>query len=95
VGADSNTPYTVNIKRGTQSNGTIQVFNNIEVNQKTGIAFEYGFTPAVGEMITVIVNSSKNDVKPFAFYMGKHTFPLQMKQSADGYTGEFSYQVEE
>lgn len=95
VGADANTPYTVNIKRGTQSNGTIQIVNNIEVNQKTGIAFDYGFTPAVGETVTVIVKSAKNNIKPFAFFKGTHTFPLEMKQSAEGYTGELSYQIQE
>lgn len=95
VGTDSNTPYTVNIKRGTEINGTVQIVNNIEVNQKTGIAFDYGFTPGVGETVTVIVKSSRNNIKPFAFYKGTHAFPLEMKQSADGYTAEFSYQVEE
>ena len=95
VGGDSNTPYIVNIKRGTQNNGSMQIVNNIEVNQKTGIAFDYGFTPAVGETVTIVVKSSKNNIRPFAFYMGKHTFPLQMKESEGGYTGEFSYQIEE
>lgn len=91
----ANNAYTVSIKRAKQSGGSSQTVDNIQANQETGIAFEYGFTPAIGETISVVVKSAKNDIKSFAFYAGKHTFPIEMKQTAGGYTGEITYKVEE
>lgn len=90
VKSELNTPYSVSIKRGKST----ETFDNIEVDQKTGIAFEYGFTPSVGETISVVVKSLKNDIKPFAFYKGEYSFPLELKQTANGYIGEFTYKVE-
>lgn len=87
--------YTVSIKRAKQNGGSTQTVDNILANQETGIAFEYGFTPAIGETITVVVKSLKNDIKPFAFYKGEHTFPIEMKQTAGEYTGELVYKVED
>lgn len=95
VMSESGTPYSISIKRENITGGATKTVDNIDVNQNTGVPFDYGFTPNVGEKISVVVKSSKNDIKPYAFYKGKHSFPLELKPASEGYKAEFSYQVEE
>lgn len=95
VNSDSNTPYSVSIKRERPASGASAAIDQIEVNQNTGVSFDYGFSPAIGETVKVTVKSSRNDIKPYAFYKGKYTLPLELKSVAGTYSAELNYRVEE
>jgi hypothetical protein len=87
------TPYKLSIRR-VNKDSSVDPIDLIEVDQRTGAAFEYGFTPAIGEAITVTVSSNKQNIDAYAHYKGKDTWRVNLVMvGVENYAGEFNYTV--
>ncbi|MDB5110833.1 MAG: hypothetical protein JWR67_1947 [Mucilaginibacter sp.] len=89
--SSSNVAYTVTIKRSNAANpgGDLQV-----ANQSTGSPFESPFTPAIGDSIKVVAQSTKGAVYLYALYKGAQLSPIVNQNNPNGgTTSSFSYLV--
>jgi hypothetical protein len=89
--SSSGVPYTVTIKRSNTANptGDVQI-----ANQSTGSPFEDPFTPAIGDSIKIVAQSTKGAVYLYALYKGVPLSPIINENNANGgTTSSFSYLV--
>jgi hypothetical protein len=93
VSSTEKTPYKLSIRR-VNKDSSVDPIDVIEVDQRTGAAFEYGFTPAIGETITVTVSSSKQNIDAYAHFKGKDTWRVNLLAVGVGsYAGEFKHTI--
>jgi hypothetical protein len=88
--SSANVPYTVTIKRSNLANpnGDLQV-----ENQSTGNPFEEPFTPAVGDSIKIVAQSSKGAVYLYALYKGVQLGSITTQTSGSSTISQFNYLV--
>jgi|AraplaCL_Cvi_mCL_1032061.scaffolds.fasta_scaffold16780_2 hypothetical protein len=90
--SSSGVAYTITVKRTPQSNP-----NAVDIqqgNQSTGDAFEYPFTPNLGDKIEITAQSTTGNVYLYALYKGAVLSGVNtQKNSTGGTTATFSYTV--